>query len=131
MDIIFKKNDLLLLLFFIILIFLGLINILDFLSILLVFLTYISVGLIVEKKSSIHMMFFVGYSTFIFLPALLNWYYLDLNFHMFFMSSLVAYFFLFLTRETKVRKFEDMGGGGLSFFILFLACLLFLFVYWG
>lgn len=129
MDMILKKNDLFLFLFFIILIFLGLINILDFLSILLVFLTYISIGLIVEKKSSIHMMFFVGYSTFIFLPALLNWYYLDINFHMFFMSSVVACFFLFLTRETKVRKFEDMGGGVKFFYFVFslfiiLVCLL-------
>lgn len=124
-----KKIDIQLFLIFGVIVSLGIILNFDFVSILLVFLTYISIGLLVERKSSVHMMFFVGYSTFILLPALLNWYYLNIDFHMFFISSIVAYFFLFLTRGTKVKKFEDMGGGVKFFYFVFslfiiLVCLL-------
>lgn len=80
-----------------------------YLLLLLTILTYMYVGFFIEKKSSIHMMFFLGYTVFLFLPALMNWYYLDTGFTLFFLSSFIAVFFLFLTRKTKVNYFIDYG----------------------
>ncbi|MFZ7813849.1 hypothetical protein [Acinetobacter lwoffii] len=76
----------------------------------LVILSYFYTGSFVEKKSSIHMMFFSGYTVFLFLPMLMNWYYLDIGFTLFFLSSFIAAFFLFLTRKTKVNYFIDYGS---------------------
>lgn len=76
-----------------------------FLSLIFVILIYFGVGYLTERKSSIHMMYFVGFSTFIFLPALLNWYYLQVDFSLFFLSSIVSSFFLFFTNQTIIKKF--------------------------
>lgn len=81
----------------------------DFLSLALVVITYFLIGRLVEIKSSIHMMFFLGYSVFIFLPSILNWYYLGVSFDLFFMTSLVSSLFIFLTRKTIVKKFINYG----------------------
>lgn len=85
-------------------------------------LTYLYVGYCVNKYSSVHMMFFLGFSTFLFLPAILNWYYLDISFNLFFLSSFIAVFFLFLTKETKCKTFIDYGR--MPKIIFFLTCLL-------
>lgn len=121
-----RKNDIFYFLLFSSVISLGLILNFGFLSIFFLILTYILISVIVEKESSIHMMFFVGFSTFIFLPALLNWYFLDVNTLLFFLSSIVAYFFLFLTKNTKVKKFDDYGG--LIRIIYFIFCLFVIFI---
>lgn len=87
-------------------------------------LTFIYVGSFVNSRSNVHMMFFLGYSTFLFLPAILNWYYLQVEFSLFLFSSLVAVFFLFLTRRTVVKEFSDRGLAVRSLFFCF--CVFFI-----
>lgn len=89
----------------------------------LIILSYFYIGSFVEKKSSIHMMFFLGYTVFLFLPALMNWYYLDTEFTLFLLSSFISAFFLFLTRNTIVKKFVDYGV--IPRFIFLILSLLF------
>ena len=69
-------------------------------------------------------MFFLGYSTFLFLPAILNWYYLQVEFSLFLLSSLVAILFLLLTRRTVVKEFLDQGFAVRSLFFCF--CVFFI-----
>ena len=83
---------------------------------------YFYIGYLVNNKSNVHMMFFLGFTTFIFLPAILNWYYLNINFELYFLSLFIASLFLLLTRSTVVRRFIDYGG--LVRMIFIIACLL-------
>lgn len=107
---------------FLIFVFVGLAADDGFFSILLVIFTYAYIGYLVEKKSSVHMMFYLGYSTFIFLPCLLNWYYRNTSTQLFFITSLAAAFFLYLTRSTQVNFFIDYGRRPKVVFI-FLCCI--------
>lgn len=117
-----RKIDIVLFLIFSTVVSFGIISSFDLLSIFLVILTYFLISSIVEKSSSIHMMFFVGFSTFIFLPTLLNWYYLNTNTELFFLTSIVAFLFLFLTKNTKVKEFNDYGNFIRFLYLIF--CLL-------
>lgn len=83
----------------------GLLQPSGYFALFVVVMTYLYMGLFVERRSSIHMMFFLGFSTFIFLPAILNWYYLDVGFTLYFISFVSSIFFLFMTRGTKVCQF--------------------------
>lgn len=116
---IFKKLNMFFLLFFIGLLSVTLTKSESIFSLILSFVFYFYIGGLVNSRSSIHMMFFLGFSIFIFLPAVLNWYYLDVSFEFFFLSSFIAAFFLYLTRNTQVKKFIDYG-----FFPKFLFVLL-------
>lgn len=114
-----KKINMYFLVFFIGLLFITLTKSESVFSLILSFVFYFFIGRLVNSRSSIHMMFFLGFSIFIFLPTVLNWYYLDVSFELFFLSSFIAAFFLFLTRDTQVKKFIDYG-----FFPKFLFVLL-------
>lgn len=116
---IFKKLNMYFLLFFIVFLSVTLTKSESVFALILSFVFYFYIGVLVNSQSSIHMMFFLGFSTFAFLPALLNWYFLGVSFELFFLSSFVAAFFLFLTRDTQVKKFIDYG-----FFPKFLFVLL-------
>jgi hypothetical protein len=120
-----KKIDILLFLIFGVIVSFGMILNSSFLAAFFVILTYVLISLIVEKSSSVHMMFFVGFSTFIFLPTILNWYYLNTNTSLFFLSSIVAFLFLFLTKNTKVKEFHDYGNFIRIFY--FISCSLVIF----
>lgn len=82
--------------------------------------TFLIVSSYVEKNSSVHMMFYLGYCTFIFLPALINWYYLGVSYELFYISSFISLVFLYLTRGTLVRYFKDYGN--ISRFIFVVSC---------
>lgn len=105
----FKKSDIYGFLFFILAFIIGFTAEQSHVSVVVSIFMFIYIGRLVESRSSLHMLFFLGYSTFIFLPALLNWYYLDVSFDLFFVSSFVAVFFLIMTRNTKVKTFIDYG----------------------
>lgn len=109
-----------------ILVAVGLIIPLNDYSVIISIITYLVIGLCVEKKSSVHMMFFLGFSTFLFLPSLLNWYYLNTDFSLFFLSSITSYFFLFFTKDTKVKLFKDYGQL-IRIIFLILSCLMIFF----
>ncbi|WP_089797427.1 hypothetical protein [Halomonas korlensis] len=85
--------------------------------------TYIYIGLIVERRSSVHMMFFLGFSTFIFLPAILNWYYLGVEFSLYFLTTIASLLFIFLTRKTKVKPFYERGAVVYLFISMCFFCL--------
>lgn len=87
----------------------GLVAEQGYFSFVLAVFVYFYIGKFVDSRSSVHMMFFLGFSVFMFLPALLNWYYLDIDFFIFFVSSFVALMFLFMTRKTVVKEFIDYG----------------------
>ncbi len=53
----------------------------------------------VEKNSLIHMMFFLGFAIFIYAPALINGYYLDTSFELYYLTSFAALFFITRTKE--------------------------------
>lgn len=76
----------------------------------IVVLVYYYVGMLVKQKSNVHMMFFLGYTTFLFLPTVLNWYYLDVSTDLFLLSSIAAAIFLRQTRHTIVHTFIDKGS---------------------
>lgn len=71
--------------------------------------TFLYMGGFVVKKSSVHMMYYLGFSTFIFLPAMLNWYYLGFGLELFVLTSLVSFYFLESTKDTVVKSFVDYG----------------------
>lgn len=127
---IFIRKNIYSFVFFIAIIVLGLFFPKSYASVILAILIYFYIGRFVEDKSSIHMMFFLGYSIFIFLPSLLNWYYLDVDLIVFYITSLVAAFFLFLTRDTKVKEFICYGFF-LKLMFLALSFLAVIFVFLG
>ena len=98
----------------------------SFASAVIVILTFILIGKLVEEKSSVHMMFFLGYSVFIFFPSLVNWYYLGVDFNLFFCTSIVVIFFLLQTKKTKVKEFVNYGKVPKMIFLIlsFVACVL-------
>lgn len=71
--------------------------------------TFLYVGEFVVEKSSVHMMYYLGFSTFIFLPAMLNWYYLGFGLELFVLTSLVSIYFLESTKHTVAKSFVDYG----------------------
>lgn len=81
--------------------------------------SFIMIGSLVNPKSSLHMMFFLGYGTFLFIPSVANWYYLDIDFLMLFLSSLASAFFLHATRKTETNEFIDFGSPLRVAFIVF------------
>lgn len=81
---------------------------------------YLCLGVIVEQRSSVHMMFFLGFSTFIFLPAIMNWYFLGVDFSLFFLSSISATVFLYMTKRTIVIPF----AGRSSVMTIYVCCCL-------
>lgn len=114
-----KKNEIFYCFLFILTILLGINIDISYILLPLVIATYIYIGYITQNKSSIHMMFFLGYNAFIFLPAILNWYYLSTNFHLYFITSFASAIFLYLTRFTIVKSFIDYGSQPKIIFIIF------------
>lgn len=96
----------------------GLAGFLGAVDILLVVLTFFFIGGLVNNRSSVQMMFFLGYTTFIFLPAVLNWYYLNIGFDLFYASSFAALVFIKLTSGTIVKPAEDYGWAVRGMFLL-------------
>jgi len=120
--VIFLTKLLLLLVLFVSLVF-GLVKPEGYYALFVSVSAYIYAGFIVERRSSVHMMFFLGFSTFIFLPSILNWYYLSVDFTLYFISFFPFLFFLFLTRGTKVKKFTERNS---ALFVYVIFCLIFL-----
>ncbi|UNT61965.1 O-antigen polymerase [Acinetobacter towneri] len=121
-----KKSDFLVLILISFFSFLGLNLDSTFISIIIFLVIYFFIGYLVEEKSSIHMMFFVGFSTFIFLPALLNWYYLKVNFSLFFLSSIASSFFIFFTKKTIFKSF--LGDNYIIKYIYMFLCFILVFL---
>lgn len=112
------------LIFFLVLMLFWVIGLLQpsgYFALFVVVMTYLYMGLFVERRSSIHMMFFLGFSTFIFLPAILNWYYLDVGFTLYFISFVSSIFFLFMTRGTRVYQFSKRNS---AVYVYGIACVL-------
>ena len=118
-----KKSDFLVLILISFFSFLGLNLQSIFFSLIFVILIYFGIGYLIERKSSIHMMYFVGFSTFMFLPALLNWYYLQVDFSLFFLSSIVSSFFLLFTKQTTIKNFVSYSNV-VKYLYLFLSFIL-------
>lgn len=116
----FKSNIMFSYILFMCLLLLGLSTVNTSYTIGLVVVTYVCVGKYVVVMSTVHMMFFLGYTTFIFLPALLNWYYLDIETTLFYITSFATVFFLYLTRKTTIRKFVDYGNTPKVIFLFLL-----------
>lgn len=116
---IYRKKEVFLYFLFVIIVIVGLmideIHIITFSAL----LVYFYIGYILQTKSSIHMMFFLGYNSFIFLPAFLNWYYLGTDFNLYFITSFVSSIFLYLTRLTIVKNFKNFGSQSKIIFIIF------------
>ena len=72
-----------------------------------------------NAKSSVHMMCLVGYSTFIFVPVILNGYYFDTGFELFYATSMVAVFFLSRTKLTSYRPPRQIKKLYLALFALY------------
>lgn len=125
----FKRNNIFGFFFFLILSILGLFFNDSYLALASSILIYLYIGSLVERKSNLHMMFFLGFSTFIFLPSLLNWYYLDISFSLYFLTSFISVFFIAITKETKVKFFIDYGKPPKIIFCIFcLFLVVFLFI---
>lgn len=93
-------------------------------------IVYLYMVYLVNSKSSIHMMFFLGFTTFIFVPAILNNYYLDISYDVFFLTSFVSVFFLYFTNNTQVNEFIDYGRFSRYGFLVF-SFLLIALIFWG
>jgi hypothetical protein len=70
-------------------------------------LTFLIIAYHVEVKSSVHMMFGLGFVTFIYVPAILNGFYLDTSFAFFYVTSLVSFVFIMLTRGIQYRHVSE------------------------
>lgn len=117
-----------LLLMWLILTILAFFSVLGDFSFVFVGISFFYVGTYVDKKSSLQMMFFLGFSAFIFLPALFNWYYLNVGFEIFYVSSIASLVFLKLTDKTLVRPAEDYGSFVRVIFVLVCIFSLFLII---
>ena len=78
-----------------------------FLSALFSAVIFAAVLQLANKSSSVHIMYLVGYSTFAFFPALLNGYYFDTGFEVFYATSLLTIYFLNKTKNTGYMKPEN------------------------
>ncbi|KAA0924176.1 hypothetical protein FQ082_10185 [Psychrobacter sp. ANT_H56B] len=114
----YKKNKFFLYVLYVLITIVGLTFSENYIIVTSAILTYLYIGYIIEGKSSIHMMFFLGYSSFIFLPALLNWYYLDTGFELYFLTSFVSTIFLKCTNKTIIKPFVDFGTQTKKIFII-------------
>lgn len=90
----------------------------DFLwvNILFASLAFAGIVWISNEKSSIHMMYLVGYSTFIFVPAILNGYYFNTGFDLFYATSVVTIVFL---SKTKLTNYVPPPRSGVLYVALF------------
>ena len=122
---VFNKNKVYFYFLFIVIIVFGLFTTETYSLILTVILVYLYVGSVTESRSNVHMMFFLGYNSFIFLPALLNWYYLNVDFNLYFLTSFVSVFFLNLTRFTVVKNFRNYGSQSRIIFVVFSIVMIF------
>lgn len=91
-------------------IFIGMLFPSGYFAAMLAVATFFLLGTLVLERSNVHMMFFLGYCTFIFLPALVNWVFLEINFSLFFLTSVVVGVFLYATRRVVVKEFLDYGS---------------------
>src|SRR5690606_13125373 len=55
------------------------------------------------------------------LPAILNWYYLEVGFTLYFISFVSSIFFIFMTRGTRVYQFSKRNS---AVYIYVIACML-------
>lgn len=69
----------------------------ELLHIALVVLSYLLFLKVLNENSPIHLMYSIGFSVFIFFPALLNNFYALINYDLYFATLFVSFFFLFLT----------------------------------
>lgn len=71
----------------------------------------------VNQRSPIHMMFLVGFSTFIYIPAMVNLFFFNTSLDLYFATSFVSLVFLFLTYSIIYKHIKYTN---LSYLILFL-----------
>lgn len=76
-----------------------------------------------NKYSSIHMMYAVGFSTFIYFPAVLNGYVYDTKFDLFFSTSIISLYFLMKTRKTN---YEPPPKNNYLYFFIYIFFLFFM-----
>lgn len=126
----FRKDEIYRFFSFILTIIIGIFFDYGYIPLLSAILAYLYIGSFTKHKSSIHMMFFLGFSSFMFLPAILNWYYLDTSFVLFFVSSFIASFFLLLTKGTTINLFIDFGVAPKLTFV-FMCLTVFVLIYLG
>jgi hypothetical protein len=71
-----------------------------------------------NNKSSIHVMALIGYSIFIFAPALLNGFYFDTSFNLFYATSFLTYMLL----RSAVNCEDKVFSGKKSIYIFLFIC---------
>lgn len=75
----------------------------------------------VNQKSPIHMMFLVGFSTFIYFPAMINLFFLKTSLDLYFATSFVSLVFLFLTYFIAYKHIQYTNLSYLFLFFIFSA----------
>lgn len=84
--------------------------------------TLFFVGYFVNTRSSVHMMYFLGFVTFLYLPALVNWVFLNTSFIYLFITSVLSILFLNLTYKTDFKI--DLNNKKKPYFLfLFISIL--------
>lgn len=74
---------------------------------------------VVNPLSPIHIMFLVGFSVFIYFPAMMNFYFFKTSLDLFFATSFVSLFFLLLTSKIIYNQIKYTSRSYLFFFLFF------------
>lgn len=69
-------------------------------------LTFLVVFKYAENDSITHLMFLMGFTIFIYAPAVINGFFFNTSFVLFFVSSIAAVFFLFSTKNLKIINLD-------------------------
>lgn len=83
-------------------------------------LTYFFSVSLINEKSILHVMSAIGFSTFLFVPALINFLVFSIPFTLFFMSSSLFCLFIYMTRKTSCFFYKDFTFTAKKTFFLFL-----------
>lgn len=78
-----------------------------------------------ENKSPVHLMFLIGFSVFIFFPALLNFYVLGTSLSLYYVTSIISLIFLFFS-SGLIYKHNIIYRSGYKYVFLFF-CLALIF----
>lgn len=93
----------------------------NLIQIILIFLSFSLIFITVEKDSPVHLMFLIGYSSFLFFPAILNYIIFNTDTLLFFLSSIISQFFLIFTSGLFFSPVKNKNN---YFYMYFVFCFL-------
>lgn len=93
-------------------------------NVFIVTLVFLILTYCTETDSITHLLFYLGFAIFIFMPALVNGYFFETSFHLFFSTAIASILFLFWTKNLNYKKPSHNPRAYLPTFLFFSFCLI-------